>query len=649
MKRVAYILDDGRRNFTYARVSGFCEAIRKTGEPIELYIFRSAGLAEYEPAHNKGEYNIYRLPVFSDFDGIFLDINNNYNNDQNRYGARGTSYVIRAAAASHKPVICLANLIADFYYIGIDNRAAMISMVEYLHKQLGLSSFWFVMGPADNFENQVRTGALREYCSFNSLPCEDDRFYAESFALETGVHGFMRLYERFEGKLPQAVICANDEIALGVCQTAAKKGIRIPEDLMVTGFDNLDISAYLTPTVTTVDQLSFTMGEACIDLILRIWNKEDVPRQTYTPTKLILRESTGSEHPSGYEFADRVAEALYSDLYNESFNNRLCTVQYRLPGCGSVEEMCRALENLIPSIQCRGFYLVLDRALYDYGSKIRLDQSTGQARNQNTGLKTEGYPESMELVFSWEEEKGAAYPGKMIKGIFPAFASKEGGRDYLFVPLHFMEETVGYLVICGCTQILHTQNIASVANSLTMALRSFFAGKKLEYLNQMLSGISMKDDLTGLFNRLGYHRLAFDLFRKTQDKGGRLGVIFIDMDDMKYFNDTFGHACGDDAVCCVADAIRSNISGDAIPVRFGGDEFLIITAAAEQEDVTSIIDGIKRSVHEEAQKKNLPAVPGISTGFVITDPEDRMTLNEYTEEADRLMYIDKKLRKAGRE
>ena len=121
------------------------------------------------------------------------------------------------------------------------------------------------------------------------------------------------------------------------------------------------------------------------------------------------------------------------------------------------------------------------------------------------------------------------------------------------------------------------------------------------------------------------------------------------MDDMKYFNDTFGHACGDDAVCCVADAIQSNISGDAIPVRFGGDEFLIITAAAEQEDVTSIIDGIKRSVHEEAQKKNLPAVPGISTGFVITDPEDRMTLNEYTEEADRLMYIDKKLRKAGRE
>ena len=84
MKRVAYILDDGRRNFTYARVSGFCEAIRKTGEPIELYIFRSAGLAEYEPAHNKGEYNIYRLPVFSDFDGIFLDINNNYNNDFNQ-------------------------------------------------------------------------------------------------------------------------------------------------------------------------------------------------------------------------------------------------------------------------------------------------------------------------------------------------------------------------------------------------------------------------------------------------------------------------------------------------------------------------------------------------------------------------------------
>ena len=103
MKRIMYVLDDGMRNFTYARIAGFCEAIKKAEEPIDMHIFRSAGFAKYDPLHNCGEYNIYKLPDFQDFDGIFLDINNTYSTSSNIYGAKGASYVTRSAASCGAP------------------------------------------------------------------------------------------------------------------------------------------------------------------------------------------------------------------------------------------------------------------------------------------------------------------------------------------------------------------------------------------------------------------------------------------------------------------------------------------------------------------------------------------------------------------
>ncbi len=649
MKRLLYIVDDGKRNFTYARVAGFMNAIKKAGAPINLYVIRSSGLGEYDAAHNCGEYNIYHLPDFSDFDAIILDINNFYNTNENLYGAKGASYVTRAAAASGKPVISLANKLADFYYVGIDNYAAMTSVIEYLHGELGLSDFWFLMGPEDNYENKIRSEALTAYCRDKGLPVGQERFHAESYAVESGIHGFGKLYHSHNEKLPQAIICSNDQIALGACRAAAAAGRAVPKDMMVTGFDNNAVSAYLSPTITTVDQLQWTMGEICIDIIQRIWRSDDVPLVTYTPTNLILRESTGAPKPTEENIMGRIGEFLNKEMYTEYFQNQLCAIQYKLPGCETIEEMCLALEPCIPAMQCRGLYLVLDKELYEYGNQISFDQGSGQAKSTNEGLMTEGYPESMELVFFWEEGIGMTFPKKTIQGLFPTFDSDKAGRDFLFAPIHFMDASVGYIVIRDCEEILHTGNIAPIVNTLTMAMRGFFAGKKLEYLNQMLSGISMRDSLTGLCNRLGYHHLASRLFRRVTSEGRRLGVIFLDMDKMKYFNDVFGHSCGDDAICSVSAAISANIPKDAIPVRFGGDEFMVLTPAGSREEVTELIERILNSIPAEAKARNMPDVPGISTGFVLTDPKSNLTLNDYVDEADKLMYNDKKSRKACRQ
>jgi len=633
MKKLLYVLDDGMRKFTYEWTAGLCNAIQRAEEDINLFIVRSNSYAGFAPTHNRGECNIYRLPDYSDYDGILLDISNAFT-DVNADAIRGVRHAVEAAAASGKPVISMANYIEGFHYVGIDNYGAMASVISHLHEIMGLTDFWFAMGPKGNYENNIRTKALRDYCRAHSLPCEPERFYAESFVVECGHHAFDAFMARHGGKLPQAVICANDQIALGICQAARAAGYAVPRDLMVTGFDNLDMTAYLSPAITTVDQLCWTMGEACINAMCRIWRGEDVSQVIYTPTELMLRETTGHEDAHRRENKRRVTDFISRDASITEFQYKLSALQYQLPGCNSIREICQALTQCLESMNCKGIYLVLDRELFEAGKMMESGASDR--------LPVEGYSDTMELVYAWEAGSKPRYDRRRIRRTLNADARGYARQNFLFAPLHFMEHTVGYLGIWNCVDLMRIKCVSAIVNTLTMALRSYFARRDLSYVNHMLSGISMKDEMTGLYNRLGYHNLGHKLFREVSAEGGRLGILFIDMDKLKTINDTQGHARGDQAIRTVANAILRAIPRHSVAVRYGGDEFLALVPVRDEPDMARVVQAIRDAIPVEAQLLNVVNDPGISTGYVISEPHANQTLDEYVEAADALMYQQKR-------
>ncbi|MBR1561466.1 MAG: diguanylate cyclase [Clostridia bacterium] len=642
MKNVLYILNDGLRKFTYERTAGLYRAIQRAEEPINLYIVRSDGYAGFAPSHNQGEYNIFRLPDYRDFDGIFLDINRTVDADANAFAAQGVLYAVEAALASGKPVVSMANLIDGAYYVGIDNRDAMTRVIAYLHDDMGLTDFWFAMGPVDNYECGIRAGALKDYCLAHGLPCGDDRFYYESYIMECGAHAFAKLCADHPGKLPQAVICANDQIAVGVCHAAEAAGYAVPRDFAVTGFDNLDLSAYLSPSITTIDQLAWNMGDACVDTMCRIWRGEDVPRVINTPTKLLLRESTGHPDPGREDMKEEVCEFMRRSSAATEFSYRLSDLQARLPGCGSIKEICLRLTECVSPLKCKGLYLVLDRDLYEYGGKLDFGDRSGECTE---GLATEGYTDDMELVFAWEVGKPPWFPHRRVGSHLNTAKPKGPRENHMYVPIHFIDRAVGYLAIWDCVEMMRIKYVSTIVNTLTMALRSFFARRRLAYANDVLAGVSMKDDLTGLYNRLGLHDMGLRLFRKVSADGGRLGVVFLDMDKLKLINDTYGHASGDQAIRCVGNAMLRCAGKDAVPVRYGGDEFLLLTPAAGEDEVVRLIAAIEAAVPAEAKALGVEEPPGVSAGYVLTDPEADRTLEDYVAEADARMYEVKKTRK----
>lgn len=647
MKKVLYIVNDCMRKFTYERIAGLYRACRLSDEPVNLYVIRSDGYSDFAPEHNRGEYNIFRLPDYADFDGILLDINSILDADSDSY-ARGVLYAVMAAAQSGKPVISMANDIEPFHYVGIDNYDAMGSVIRYLHGEMGLTDFWFAMGPADNYENRRRTQALIDYCAENGLPCGEDRFFSESFIIESGMHAFDALARRHDNNMPQAIICANDHIALGVCHAAETAGYSIPDDFMVTGFDNTDMATYLTPSITSVDQLCWNMGDACMDAMRRIWAGEAVPHRICTPTALVLRETTGHPMDTGHGLRSQITEYIGRTASITDFSYRLSALQYQLPGCKTIEEICQALVRCLSAIHIKGVSLVLDSQLFEHGRLIEFSDDTGRMLDATVGLGVDGYSDRLRRVFTWEAGKGMRFEREAVGAKLDTDQYAGPGENHLFVPLHFMEHTVGYLAVWDCLDLVRIQGVSSLANTLTMALRNFFARQNLSYINQVLSGISMKDGLTGLYNRLGYHDLAYPLYQETCRKGERLAILFIDMDRLKYVNDTFGHAAGDLAIQAVACAIRESLPEGAIPVRYGGDEFLVLIPAQDGWAVNALIEEISSALPRQAALLGAPDAVGISAGFVLTDPRDGRSLDDCVERADALMYEQKKAKKRAR-
>ncbi len=647
MKKLAMIMEANNRAFACTRVAWFLKKIREMDEEINLYIFRSAGAWTLDRNYNLGEYNIYQLPDLSEFDGIILDVNSIHQREQYGCGAASWEYLINAARQSGKPVLSLANRIEGFYYVGIDNYAAMLPMMEHVYHVHGCRKFWFVMGPRDNYENGQRMRAVVDYLTERNVPCGEECFFCESFEIKSGYRGFMKLYEK-HGELPQAVICANDEIAVGVCKAAEEKGFSVPEDFIVTGFDNFDKAAYFSPRITTIDQRQELLVEKSMELFLHVWKGEPVEECYYTDTACVFWDSCGCHTDEGIDLAAYVRKEILTEAELTGLEEEIKMLEYELLYCKTPEEIYEKILKGIHSLQCDDMYLVLDEKIEDYQNE------GGETLEDITNLSGDGrfheigYPDKMKKIYTDPASGKIKMEVQSRKKLFDDLDADEGGREYLFLPFHFSQYTVGYMVIVNSAYLMEKRYLNKLMSTIMTGMENFYRSKRLEYINRELGEISMRDAMTGLYNRLGYQNQACRIFKESKEKNQDLSILFMDMDRLKYMNDTFGHECGDLAIKITARAILRFCPDNAVAIRMGGDEFLVILTKMSQDEMTRLVNSIRKDISARVKLLDFPCELGISAGGIDTDMRCSKELDDYVREADEVMYQEKTARKKQR-
>lgn len=135
--------------------------------------------------------------------------------------------------------------------------------------------------------NDLRRTSFHDYCTLQGIPYE---VMEEQFSIESGYHMTMKLIQ--SGSLPDALVCASDAIALGAIRALREYKINIPDDISITGFNDIATSAYTTPPLTTIHAPSEVMGEIAAEIVTqRIGRIQRLPMQHVLPCTLIKRAS----------------------------------------------------------------------------------------------------------------------------------------------------------------------------------------------------------------------------------------------------------------------------------------------------------------------------------------------------------------------
>ena len=174
-----------------------------------------------------------------------------------------------------------------------DNRAGSAALARHLIEAHGRRRLYHVDGPPTAPDARERRLALHEL--LGAYPnCQIVGRYEGLFSVGSGEEAGEKLLAARGESLPDAVVCANDQMAIGVLQAFAKAGVRVPEQVAVVGFDDIFPGSLYDPPLTTVHQPMRLLGErACTRLLDRITRPSLRPRVELLPTELVLRSSCG--------------------------------------------------------------------------------------------------------------------------------------------------------------------------------------------------------------------------------------------------------------------------------------------------------------------------------------------------------------------
>ena len=149
--------------------------------------------------------------------------------------------------------------------------------------------------------------------------------------------------------------------------------------------------------------------------------------------------------------------------------------------------------------------------------------------------------------------------------------------------------------------------------------------------------ISFQDPLTSLLNRRGWDASVPLILQAAVENSSRIGILAIDIDSFKEHNDRYGHEVGDRALTTVAESIRTTFSGiKALFCRIGGDEFAILTAGIEEEEVFSLAQKFSAAVTAAFQGGDKPLT--VSIGIKTAVPQPETTVKELIHDADAALY-----------
>ncbi|MBP3235298.1 MAG: GGDEF domain-containing protein [Eubacterium sp.] len=591
--------------------------------------FSSLFYDKYE-RYDEGDIVAFKLPDLSDFDGAII-IAASFTQ---KYQDRIDKILINADI----PVVLIGGEDARYYNLINDEETSFSSMVEHVIEKHGCKDIYHVAGRKEEHFTYERIDAFKSILERHGLEYSDDRIYFGTLWRDCGEPALDYILNKCEEKgrkYPDAIVCVNDYSAIGIIDACRRRGIDVPGDIIVTGYDGIENAKMGYPTITTLEQPFLDVGKNSIYTFQKLWRGEKVDKQIQLKGIMIPGQSCGCVPLDDYN-GDEIRQ-VYSkrmdkmEYLTQSTTNMILSIS----DSNSLEEVFKEIE-----INSRS-----DTGFDAFALCLAPDWDQQRVINDDSDMPDE----EMTVVCGFNGDKSIKPQTFNRRMILPK-ELLEDPNPYYICSIHHLQYYMGYAIVAPTLKSFNQIVVKSWLVNLGAMLENWRIREKLNDTVDRLENLYNRDMLTGLYNRRGYIQFFGDIYSGCLSRDENLSVMVIDMDNLKYVNDNFGHNEGDYCLSAIAESMMVAANHKEICIRSGGDEFIVLAGDYSEDKAENYIKLLRENLNRRTKRDKKPYKLEVSIGACISKPEaSDKSVNDISEEylkyADAEMYKEKKAHK----
>ncbi|MBP5553571.1 MAG: GGDEF domain-containing protein [Lachnospiraceae bacterium] len=610
----------------YRRILSRAFSIAADELDVDLVIFNSYGkLRSINSVEPDNESGLFDYVDFDQFDGIVFD--------GESYLVNGlTDKVERKLHAAKCPVVSISGHIDGFYNIEFDDEGGLRQMVEHFIDHHHFTKIGYMSGYLPHPDSVKRLNEFRTVMREHGFPEDGVGMFEGDFWYNKGTEAaryFLSLPER-----PEAIVCANDYMAISLCDALRKFGIKVPQDIAVSGYDGSPEGKDFLPNLSSVTREQLEIARKSLKLLVHLADNGDAADiDLKVKPRPYFSQSCGCE-PLEYQHVfdtfDRVQDEMRK-LNEGIFESESAMVKL------NKAESVRTMETIFAEDSVN---------FGDYNAFFMMVHTDSAGRPSYDSEFT--MPSGNFVPVMWIDKKNeyTGSPRKRNSSELIPVADSDRSHVYYVMPVHYAEKIFGYAVLELTGRDIFNEFYNVWLNTMALSLDTLKKNDHIEKLIKRLEGLSVTDELTGLFNRRGFEdriRAIVSGYKETKT----VCTMVIDMDGLKLINDRFGHYEGDRAIRALADSIKKSSDFGEIAGRAGGDEFYVFASDYSEPRIGRFIERMNEFVAEYNKANKLDYKLDFSIGTYLIETDSYGRIEEYFKISDARMY-EQKMSKPGR-
>lgn len=523
----------------------------------------------------QGEHSILRIPNFSQFSGVIFASETYLQQDLRAQIAE----TLKTECTC--PVLEIAQSDQHFPFLMLDNDCCVTKLTTHLIETHHCRRICYLGNELETYFSDHRRVLYQQVLTDHDMTCSDHDTCDCSYDRSSIAAGLEFLLQ--DGQVPDAIICYNDRMAVILMELLFEKGLRIPEDVCVTGFDDLEIGRTTLPDLTTVSFPLHEVGVKAFDLILDAsLKKMPLPVSTRVEADPIYRGSCCVQNQNAKRHSLSFKNMLMHSL-REQENSMLEDIKLstELHSITDLEEGMDLLENYVREIEdCTGFYICLYPDWNHMSGHIR----------QITSLPDD-YDDTDTLLMPFAYQNGKRMPGCSFtkKNTLPDFLYAKTNYCSIYAPLFFGSRAFGYAAFSFRNNRISARfDLLTFLRNINTLLKHIHDCQQTDLLVNRLEDVYGRDDLTNLPNRQGFRQASRPLINQAAAENGQILAMQFFLTNNAEIISLYGRVERDFAICVTGHALESAVSERDCISHQGGGEFLLLTRYESERQTADI-------------------------------------------------------------